>query len=159
MATASGFLEDPTNSLPYEISVVIFSFVPAQDLVKNCVLVCHFWKVISNDQTTWRLICERTGRFQPKYMGSFEPDDWKRYYYKNPYLKNLLRNPNLTDAFPKIHETKTQELTTWHGYGELTSDQWYAQFQPWEIVKIGGDGICVECPPIGCGSLPGDDGG
>lgn len=157
MAAVYGVLPDPTNELPYEVSLVIFSFVPAQDLVKNCVLVCRFWKAISDDQTTWRLKCLRTGRFQPKYMKSFEPDDWKSYYYKNPYSRSLLKNPNLADAFPRIRETKTQQLSSWHGYGELNSDQWNAQFYPWEMVHIGGNGLCLECPPIGCYKLPGDN--
>lgn len=159
MATASVIHQDPTNALPYEVSLVIFSFVPAQDLIKNCMLVSRLWKKISDDQTTWRLKCERSGCFQPKYMKDFKPDNWKKCYFKNPYSRNLLKNPNLTDTFPNIRETKAKTLTSWHGFSDLAADQWRAQFGSWEMLTIGGDGLSLECPPIGCCNLPSGCGG
>ena len=156
-------LQNPTAVLPYEVCLVIFSFVPVEDLVNNTVLVCQYWKRLSDDQTTWRLICERTGRFRRQYMKSFEPDDWKKFYYINPYSRNLLKNPSLSDARPDIKikstETKSHILSSWHGFGNLTADEWATQFSPWEMREIGGDGIQLECPPIGCCDLPPEIGG
>lgn len=147
-------LQDPTEALPFEVSCVIFSFIPAENLVKDCVLVCRLWKQISDDSSTWRLKCERTRRYVRKYMKNFEPDDWKVYYYKNPYSRNLIENPNLSDAFPDILDAKVKEILGWHGYSNLSQAQWHAQFQPWEMMSIGGQGLQLEFPPIGCGPVP-----
>ena len=157
MSLVSTEFQDPTEILPFEVSCVIFSFIPAENLVNDCVLVCRFWKQISDDNTTWRLKCERTRRYMKKYMRNFEPENWKEYYYKNPYSKNLIQNPNLSDAFPNILVDKRQELYGWHGYGNLSEDQWHAQFKPWQMMNIGGDGIQLEYPPIGCGPVPNGD--
>ena len=154
MATDSQDLTDPTQVLPFEVSCVIFSFIPAENLVKECVLVCRYWKQISDDNLTWRLKCERTRRYVKEYMGRYEPNNWKDYYYNNPFTRNLIKNPTLSDAFPNILELKRKEIKGWHGYSNLTQDQWHAQFQPWEMSSIGGDGILLEYPPIGCGPVP-----
>ena len=133
-------LRDPTEVFPPELSCFIFSFIPAENLVKDCVLVCRLWKQISDDNTTWRLKCERTRRYVKKYMKNFEPENWKYYYYKNPYSINLLKNPNLSDAYPNIVKQKQQVIKGWHGFGDQTADEWNNQFKPWEMMSIGGDG-------------------
>lgn len=90
-------------------------------------------------------------------MRNFEPENWKEYYYQNPYSRNIIKNPNLSDAFPNILELKRQEIYGWHGYGDITQEQWHAQFIPWEMMRIEGQGIQLEYPPIGCGPVPSGD--
>ena len=87
-------------------------------------------------------------------MKNFEPENWKYYYYKNPYSINLLKNPNLSDAYPNIVKQKQQVIKGWHGFGDQTADEWNNQFKPWEMMSIGGDGIQLEYPPVGCGPVP-----
>ena len=147
-------LRDPTKVFPHELSCFIFSFIPAENLVKDCVLVCHFWKQISDDNTTWRLKCERTRRYVKKYMKNFAPQNWKFYYYANPCLRNLLWNPNLDYAHPNVAESKLVQIPWSHLLTDQNRCEWEYQFEPWEMISILGDGIQLECPPVGCGPVP-----
>lgn len=80
------------NGLPEELLVYTLTWVPAVDLVKHCSLVSKHWLEVSRDSSLWRVKCERDGIYVPGMMRP-PPDDFRMYYFKNPYKRNLLQNP------------------------------------------------------------------
>ncbi|KAF9532902.1 WD40-repeat-containing domain protein [Crepidotus variabilis] len=51
---------DLVRSLPTEISLQIFSYLPFQTLV-TCALVSRRWRDLADDQSLWRSLCEERG--------------------------------------------------------------------------------------------------
>ncbi|KAF8205528.1 quinon protein alcohol dehydrogenase-like superfamily [Mycena galopus ATCC 62051] len=51
---------DVVGSLPAEVSLQIFSHLPAQTLL-TCALVSHRWKALANDQAIWKKLCVAQG--------------------------------------------------------------------------------------------------
>ncbi|KAJ7154213.1 WD40 repeat-like protein [Mycena filopes] len=51
---------DVVGSLPAEVSLHIFSHLPAQTLL-TCALVSHRWRALANDQEIWKKLCGAQG--------------------------------------------------------------------------------------------------
>ncbi|KAJ7193832.1 WD40 repeat-like protein [Mycena pura] len=51
---------DVVGSLPAEVSLQIFSHLPAQTLL-TCGLVCRRWRALANDQEVWKKLCAVEG--------------------------------------------------------------------------------------------------
>ncbi|KAJ7080416.1 WD40 repeat-like protein [Mycena belliarum] len=51
---------DVVGSLPAEVSLHIFSHLPAQTLL-TCALVSHRWRALANDQAIWKKLCGAQG--------------------------------------------------------------------------------------------------
>ncbi|KAF9053005.1 quinon protein alcohol dehydrogenase-like superfamily [Panaeolus papilionaceus] len=51
---------DVVASLPPEVSLQIFSYLPFQTLL-TCTLVCRRWQILANDQALWRALCHERG--------------------------------------------------------------------------------------------------
>ncbi|XP_013395682.1 F-box only protein 6 isoform X2 [Lingula anatina] len=83
---------DLTNLTPESLTGVL-SYLPADFLINTCRLVCHQWKDIVDGNTLWRLKCLRERFYVPRLMGP-PPADFKDYYFKNPYNRNLVKNPS-----------------------------------------------------------------
>ncbi|KAJ7766655.1 F-box/WD repeat-containing protein 11 [Mycena metata] len=64
---------DVVGSLPAEVSLHIFSHLPAQTLL-TCALVSHRWRALANDQEIWKKLCATQGWAwkQPSRVHSFE---------------------------------------------------------------------------------------
>ena len=77
--------------LPDEVLTHILLFVPDQDLW-NCLTVCRTWCNIIRGQTLWREKCLRNGYFIEDIMAPFFPSDWRTFYFKAPYTRNLIKN-------------------------------------------------------------------
>ncbi|KAJ7772931.1 WD40 repeat-like protein [Mycena maculata] len=69
---------DVVGSLPAEVSLQIFSHLPAQTLL-TCALVSHRWRALANDQAIWRRLCVAQGWTwkQPSRIHPFDaPRRW-----------------------------------------------------------------------------------
>ncbi|KAJ7685717.1 WD40 repeat-like protein [Mycena polygramma] len=64
---------DVVGSLPAEVSLHIFSHLPAQTLL-TCALVSHRWRALANDQAIWKKLCVDQGWAwkQPSRTHSFD---------------------------------------------------------------------------------------
>ncbi|KAJ7137907.1 WD40-repeat-containing domain protein [Mycena epipterygia] len=64
---------DVVGSLPAEVSLHIFSHLPAQTLL-TCALVSHRWRALANDQAIWKKLCGVQGWAwkQPSRTHSFD---------------------------------------------------------------------------------------
>ena len=80
--------------VPDEILTIIFSHVPAKDLVQCCCLVNKSWYKVVGQQTLWRIKCQKEKKYIPNLMPL--PDNFKKLYFLNPYARNLLKNPCAT---------------------------------------------------------------
>lgn len=97
-STASFAMDLSKNPLPETVLVHILSFVDPRDLLLRCSLVCQTWKRLIDSQTLWRTKCERTGFYSTDLLPS-PPDDFKKYYFQNPYNRNLIKNPCALERF------------------------------------------------------------
>lgn len=112
-------LSDESVSLPNEIIIVVLSFLSIEDL-QNCARTCRLFRDLTLSSSLWKMKCIREKRFP--YNTSYCPSDWRKFYLKQPFTRNLIRNAS--------------------GQND---------FQHWEIVKNGGDRFIVE-PDKGHGS-------
>ncbi|XP_038075336.1 F-box only protein 6-like isoform X1 [Patiria miniata] len=83
--------------VPSEVLLEVLSFVLDKWLL-NCALVCREWRDVVASQTFWRKKCLRTRRFIEKYMAPYYPKDWREFYFKSPYTRNLIKNPSGKDG-------------------------------------------------------------
>lgn len=109
----------PISDLPDEILISVLSWLPGNDIIKNCALVNKRWNELTKQQKLWHDKCVCVGFYNPKYS-SFRPVDFKRYYFINPYTKNLIKNPC------------GEELLKY-----------------WNVDQNGGDGFQYETTPVG----------
>ncbi|KAJ7436220.1 WD40 repeat-like protein [Mycena latifolia] len=75
---------DVVGSLPAEVSLHIFSHLPAQTLL-TCALVSHRWRALANDQAIWKKLCgvqgwawkqpSRTHPFDPPRIQAWDDDE------------------------------------------------------------------------------------
>ncbi|KAJ3745050.1 F-box/WD repeat-containing protein 11 [Lentinula detonsa] len=77
---------DVVGSLPAEVSLQIFSYLPFPALL-NCALVCRRWTILANDQALWKNLCDARGwswrqpsfKYPPAFTQSglgASPDAW-----------------------------------------------------------------------------------
>ncbi|XP_056021481.1 F-box only protein 6-like isoform X2 [Ostrea edulis] len=78
--------------LPDTVLLHILSFVNEKDLLLKSSLVCKTWKRLIDSQTLWRTKCERAGYYSQSLLPN-PPGDFKKYYFQNPYNRNLIKNP------------------------------------------------------------------
>ncbi|XP_044124281.1 F-box only protein 27-like [Bufo gargarizans] len=79
---------------PDEILILIFSFVPEQDLLSHCRLVSQRWKRLVDSPSLWRMKCELDYRRVTLLVAEMSHDlPWQKMYLKKPFSRNLLRNP------------------------------------------------------------------
>lgn len=91
-STTSVAMDLSKYPLPETVLVHILSFVDGKDLLLKCSLVCQTWKRLIDSQTLWRTKCERAGFYSTDLLPS-PPDDFKKYFFQNPYNRNLIKNP------------------------------------------------------------------
>eukprot|EP00058_Branchiostoma_floridae_P020353 XP_002605843.1 hypothetical protein BRAFLDRAFT_123802 [Branchiostoma floridae] len=108
---------------PEEVLLLVLSFLPAKELVQSARLVCKDWRDTVDRPTIWRKKCLREGRFVVGVMGP-QPSDWRDFYFKNPYRRNLVKNSCGDDGM-----------------------------RHWEVLENGGQGWKVE-RFVGCKAFP-----
>ncbi|XP_015929054.1 F-box only protein 27 [Parasteatoda tepidariorum] len=116
--------------IPDDLLIDVLSFVPSNDLITHCRLVCKLWKEIIDGHGLWKIKCER----EKKYFPSLKFEKIPLHYYRmiyihNPYGINLIQNPS----------------------GENGMNDWI-------ITHSGGDGLTVEDPPNGADPVPAEVG-
>ncbi|XP_063965393.1 F-box only protein 6-like [Lytechinus pictus] len=92
------------EDLPYELIQRILVVVPDCDL-PECSCVCKTWQAAIAEQSFWRQKCERGGQFVEKYMAPYFPPDWREFYFKSPFARNLIKNCSGQDS-PGEHDLK-----------------------------------------------------
>lgn len=97
-STASFAMDLSKYPLPETVLVHILSFVDGKDLLLKCSRVCQTWKRLIDSQTLWRTKCERAGFYSTDLLPS-PPDDFKKYFFQNPYNRNLIKNPCALENF------------------------------------------------------------
>ncbi|XP_071855357.1 F-box only protein 6-like [Apostichopus japonicus] len=93
-------------NIPEEIVIVILSFLPVKDLEK-CARVSPLFGTLVNSSSLWKLKCEREGKYVKKIMAPCYPSDWRKFYLKEPFSRNLIKNPSGNDNFK--HWKKLQD--------------------------------------------------
>ncbi|XP_078313952.1 F-box only protein 6-like [Crassostrea virginica] len=104
--------------LPETVLIHILSFLDGKDLLMKYSVVSKTWKRLIDSQALWRTKSERDGIYAEDLL-PFPPDDFKNYYFKNPYNRNLVKNP-----------FALEEIKHWK-------------------FRNGGDGFKVEDTPVG----------
>lgn len=79
------------GDLNQDVLTVLLSHVPARELVLTCRLVCRAWKDLVDKVHIWKRKCLREGYFR-RGWDTF-PENWMKYYFLRPLMRNLLRNP------------------------------------------------------------------
>ena len=86
------------QSFPDEILLQIFVHVPGHDLVSTCVCVCKQWEKIVQLQCLWKSKCILDYNYTMDMMTLMTTNDFRSLYFKNPYKRNLLKNPDAHDG-------------------------------------------------------------
>uniref|UniRef100_A0A915IFX3 F-box domain-containing protein n=1 Tax=Romanomermis culicivorax TaxID=13658 RepID=A0A915IFX3_ROMCU len=116
----------PIKLIDFEIpSDIIFEILLRVDdrTLFKCRLINKEFYSILNSSSFWMAKCSRSNVLFPKKLNDLAEDfspNYRRIYCKEPYGRNLIRNPSGED------ETKF-----------------------WTLVKNGGDGFRIEKPPAG----------
>ncbi|XP_077998271.1 F-box only protein 44-like [Glandiceps talaboti] len=110
--------------VPDNVLTVILSCVPDKDLL-NCMLVCKRWYMTIQQPTFWKIKCLNAGRLLRELV-NIPSAEWRNVYFKNPYGRNLIRNPCGDDGVSK----------------------------DWIILMNGGNQLRVEDSDIGCKPKP-----
>lgn len=125
--------------LPEDLVITILSFVPANDLLQNCIYVKE-WVHLINSQSLWITKCTNEGIPLPLVKPDPLPENFYRAIYFVPYGANLLKNSCGKDG-----------LNHWAvaGYNdyELSNDDGEGSSHGWTI----------EDPPAGSDPLPNSD--
>ncbi|XP_041431283.1 F-box only protein 27 isoform X2 [Xenopus laevis] len=84
---------------PDDVLLVILSFVPSLDLLKSCRLVSKRWLRLVDTPTLWKIKCQQKWRKEVFNSALSIPNvNWQRIFMKEPFLRNLIRNPCGTDG-------------------------------------------------------------
>lgn len=132
--TGTGYF--PVQELPDEILGEVLLRLPAADLVTSCVRVCRRWRDVLNSQTLWKEKCRRDYHYTDQML--IPVGDFKQHYFKNPYNKNLIKNPCAIEG-----------LTQWKiicngGHG------WKHEAEPCGSHPVKNYARIDSCGPIGC---------
>lgn len=84
------------NDLPNEILSLILINIPGELLCKRVILTCKKWKEIIDSEPFWinkMLHDSRASSSLLKFLAEANCLDPKYLYFKNPFVKNLIKNP------------------------------------------------------------------
>uniref|UniRef100_T1JA99 F-box domain-containing protein n=1 Tax=Strigamia maritima TaxID=126957 RepID=T1JA99_STRMM len=109
------------HQLSPEIICTVLSYVPVDNLILNCRLVCKNWKYLIDDQTIWRLKCDQNKIALPRSLlvHGTPLHFYRTMCIKNPYGRNFIKNP-----------CGEEGMRYWH-------------------YRNGGNGWVIEKPPVG----------
>lgn len=78
--------------LPLTVVEEILLYLPGQQVICVCRLVCKEWKLVVDSTAFWRERCRREG-FKPLSIPNV-PRYWQAFYFLCKMRRNLLKNPN-----------------------------------------------------------------
>lgn len=91
------------NDLPNEILSLIFINLPAETLCKKVILTCTKWKQIIDSDPFWINKMIHDSRASSNLIKVLKESncltDPKHLYFKNPFAKNLIKNPSAESGF------------------------------------------------------------
>ncbi|XP_060794030.1 F-box only protein 6-like isoform X2 [Neoarius graeffei] len=83
--------------LPLTVVEEILLYLPGQQVICVCRLVCKEWKLVVDSTAFWRERCRREG-FKPLSIPNV-PRYWQAFYFLCKMRRNLLKNPNADEKF------------------------------------------------------------
>lgn len=101
-------LSEESVFLPNEIIIVVLSFLSIEDL-QNCLRTCRLFRDLTLSSSLWKMKCIREKKF-PDNIGSYYPSDWRNFYLKQPFTRNLIRNASGQSKFPSYCSTVQCEI-------------------------------------------------
>ena len=90
--------DEPIISLPNEIIIVILSFLSVHDL-QSCRKTCRLFRDLTDSSSLWKMKCIREKRFPEKMSASYCPSNWREFYLKQPFSRNLIKNASGQSKF------------------------------------------------------------
>ncbi|XP_032833184.1 F-box only protein 6-like [Petromyzon marinus] len=96
------------SAAPDDVLLEILSWVPEADLSRHCRAVCSAWLRLVDSGALWKLKCRREGKWSDASccrMPLPPAFDWRAFYLKGPFSRNLLQNPCATNQFDGWHIT------------------------------------------------------
>ncbi|XP_072175074.1 F-box only protein 6-like [Diadema setosum] len=124
-----GTVEGWIDALPFEVLQRILLFVPECNL-KECLTVSSVWCKAITEATFWKTKCLYLDRYVVEYVAPYPPDDWREFYFKRPFGRNLIKNCSGQDSRDK------------------------RDMASWTVLGNGGDGWLVETKCPGSGTMP-----
>ncbi|XP_027738344.1 F-box only protein 6-like [Empidonax traillii] len=85
------------GDLPEDVLVQLLSLLPAQDLLRNCRLVCSQWRYVVDLNTLWKRKCQRDGFYEQSLDRNVS--DWRVFYMLCRLKRNLIKNPCAEEKF------------------------------------------------------------
>jgi len=103
---------DFLQELPIELALQVLSYVDdLYELVRNVGGVCKHWRRLSNDDSLWRLMCQRWGFEVPLHLqasgDAIVPGSTKRHfkvlYLQSEFANPIPRSPSTSSMFTLAH--------------------------------------------------------
>ena len=147
------------NDFPDEVLQNIFIRLNGNCICKNIILVCKRWRDIVENNYFWITKSELEKKNIEKatrYFQNFETLVAKKLYFKNPFERNLIKNPCGNDGFKDWCLTETQgdaqpiDLKDYYlknKYNTIDAIDWSKE---WPIQK---NGWSIESEDVGCKPL------
>ena len=81
----------PLTDLPNDLLRETLLKLPAQELVKSCILVSKKWQNFVDSPAFWKEKCKLDHGYTDDMLVS-DSGDFKKLYFQNPYSRNLVKN-------------------------------------------------------------------
>ena len=83
--------EPPLCTLPHEVVLGVFQYVPPKEIVHTCKLVCKGWKLFFDDPRYWQFRMARTGNYDRR-LADIPDLKWAQLCIKSTNDPNLIKN-------------------------------------------------------------------
>lgn len=120
------------NDLPNEILTLILLKLSAKELCKSTILTCKNWKNLIDSNSFWtaKLLNDSKANFELiKYLNTDNCYLPKKLYFRNPYAKNLIKNPCGEQNFDNwafkpnfcFEQNSNYEINNQNGYLDISN--------------------------------------
>ena len=103
--------EPPFYTLPHEVVLGIFEYVPPRVIVQTCRLVCRGWKLFFDDPRFWQLRMAQSGNYDSR-LADIPNVNWLQLCIRTIYDPNLIKSIGVD--------------------GELSLDPWTISYDVWK---------------------------
>lgn len=83
--------EPPLYTLPHEVVLGVFEYVPSKEIVNTCKLICKGWKLFFDDPRFWQLRMARSGNYDHR-LADIPGLNWAQLCIKTTNDPNLIKN-------------------------------------------------------------------
>ena len=103
--------EPPFYTLPHEVVLGIFEYVPPRVIVQTCRRVCRGWKLFFDDPRFWQLRMAQSGNYDSR-LADIPYVNWPQLCIRTIYNPNLIKGIGMD--------------------GELSLDPWTISYDDWQ---------------------------